>query len=144
MFDSKSQLLSMMLDDRNHVLQCVESLVGFLSSVQDVEDLLVPLLQHEINKDMNKHFYRELRDCNLSMIFRVPVLLSFLNRDDVTVELASTSAEIVGKFLLCTAKALVEARNNQEVAAIATKLSDRGDEVGVSCVRNTRSSPSDQ
>ena len=131
-FDSKSQLLSMMMDDRNCGLQCVENLVGFLSSVQDVEDVLVPLLQHGINKDMNKPFYRELRDRYLSMIFRVPMLLSFLNRNDVTAELGSASAEIVGTFLLCIAKALVEARKNPEVAAIATKLRERGDVAGVS------------
>ncbi|KAL7565937.1 hypothetical protein ACA910_008397 [Epithemia clementina (nom. ined.)] len=126
-FDSKPQLIAMMVDDRNQGPRCIESMVGFLSTVREVEDLVVPLLKHGINEDMSKPFYRELRDRYLNMIFRVPMLLSFLNQENVVSDLSRNSAEVICLFLLFISKALVEARNSQEIVGLAKKLRDRGD-----------------
>jgi hypothetical protein len=116
-----------MTDKRNEGSRCIKSITAFLGSARDVEELLVPLIQHGVHPETLKPLYRELRNKYLNLIFRSPGLLLLLAQENLLGELSSDSANVICSFLLHIAKAVGEARNSEEVACIAENLRDRGD-----------------
>eukprot|EP00980_Cylindrotheca_fusiformis_P004952 scaffold1051_cov119-Cylindrotheca_fusiformis.AAC.27 len=128
-FESKSQLLRMMTDDRKHGAKRLGEIVSYLSSLQDFEELVVPLLRHGIDDpEMAKPLFRAIRGKYLHSVYLVPGFIDHLAlRNDIIEDLPVDSAELLCRFLLLLAKAYGEARSNTEVAALAKALMKRGD-----------------
>ena len=126
-FDSKPELLSMMVDERNQGRLCLERIVGLVATPKDVTLLVIPLLQHALNDFMSKPLYREVRDQYLSLLYHIPHVLTFANGPNVMASLEPDSARVMASFLLCMVPAIAEARHSATVRELAQKLRDRED-----------------
>lgn len=126
-FNSLTKLIAMMVDECKRGYQCIKSIVGFVSLMEEVEELIVPILRYGMAGMMSKPFYTKLRNKYFNMIFCIPILVSFLNQVKVISKLRCQSVDIICSFLLIVAKALGEAQNSADVASLAMKLQACGD-----------------
>ena len=91
-FRSKAELLAQLQDTRNMGMQRIRDVLSFTNSIRDAQTLLVPLLGHNINDEMNRPVYRPLRDKILLAIYNVPGLMLVLEEHGVASDLDAESA----------------------------------------------------
>ena len=125
--ESMPRLLADLMDDRKPGTRRLEEVLSFCESVDDITDLLVPLLRCAINPEMNNPLNRGLRLRYLHAIYRTPALGDFLTEDDILLEISQEEANLLCQYLLLVAKAYGEPRNDKLMATIAETLRRRRD-----------------
>lgn len=126
-FDSKAELLAKLEDDRELGMKRVQDMLSFITSTDDVETLLIPLLGHALNEETCRPMYQPLRDRFMLAIFNCPNLMNILDERNVAAQLSEPAAKCVCNYLRVLSKPHIDPRNSDSVKNMAKALRERGD-----------------
>jgi len=130
--DSLPRVLGEILDERKPGIRRIQEVLSFTETINDITDLLVPLLRCGINTEMDKPLYRGLRLRYLYGIYQTPGLLDFLTSyEDLIINIEKEEADLLCEFFRLVAKAYGEPRNSEQMATMARTLRLRQDVPGV-------------
>jgi hypothetical protein len=128
-FESKADMLSKLDDNRFAGGRRLQDVVSFISSRDNsINTVLVPLLDHLINDETARPLNLKLRNRILMTLFNTPSFLDCLVSLSKSGFLSSAATLTkIGSFLLCLAKAFVEARHSEAIRELAVLYRDKGE-----------------
>lgn len=126
-FDDKASLLFSLTDPSTFGLKRIRDVLSFVGSLNDVEELVIPLLSHIMHAESGRPLNLEMRNKLLAAIVGVPGFLEALNQFNVATLLNAKNATLICFFLLASARALLEARTSTAIKSITKDLKARED-----------------
>jgi AAA domain len=126
-FDEKADLLLSLTDPTTFGLKRIRDILSFVGSIHNVQDLVIPLLQHIMHAECARPLNLEMRNKILAAIVGVPGFLHALEAFEVAKHLSVVHVTLLCSFLIASTRALLEARISPSIIAIAKAIKDRGD-----------------
>jgi hypothetical protein len=124
-FQSKVELLGLLDDDRNFGSKRIKEVLTFLEGIDEVNEILIPILSCIVNDDTNRPLYKRPRNRLVAIINGIPGLYSMLNESDILAAMPVYSAKVIVTFLETTVMTLVEARASDDIKKLVMSLKAR-------------------